>query len=102
MGAFAAKREEELGYRPTAGNQGRLGALRDPLPCWSAFTEGHVTAEGKLSACCFDATSNWTMADLGKQSFMDAWNSPSFVNLCQAHLRKDVRGTVCEKCLAYG
>jgi hypothetical protein len=28
--------------------------------------------EGKLSACCFDATGNWTMADLGKQSFMDA------------------------------
>jgi len=50
----------------------------------------------------FDATSNWTMADLGKQSFMDAWNSPAFVNLREAHLRKDVRGTVCEKCLAYG
>ncbi len=102
MGAFAAKREAELGYRPTAGNQGRLGALRDPLPCWSAFTEGHVTAEGKLSACCFDATANWTMADLGKLSFMDAWNSPAFVNLRAAHLRKDVSGTVCEKCLAYG
>jgi hypothetical protein len=46
----------------------------------------------------FDATSNWTMADLGKQSFMDAWNSLAFVNLREAHLRKDVRGTVCEKC----
>ena len=38
MGMFATQREEELGYRPTAGNQGRLGALRDPLPCWPAFT----------------------------------------------------------------
>ena len=27
---------EQLGYRPTAGNQGRLDALREPLPCWSA------------------------------------------------------------------
>ncbi len=26
MGAFATHREEELGLRPTAGNQGRLGA----------------------------------------------------------------------------
>jgi len=26
-----------------AGNQGRVGALREPLPCWSAFTEGHIT-----------------------------------------------------------
>jgi MoaA/NifB/PqqE/SkfB family radical SAM enzyme len=101
MGAFATQREEQLGYRPTAGNQGRLGALRDPLPCWSAFTEGHVTAEGKLSACCFDATSSWAMGDLTKQSFMSAWNSSEFVKLREAHLRKDVRGTLCEACIAY-
>lgn len=101
MGAFATKREEELGFRPTAGNQGRIGALREPLPCWSAFTEGHVTAEGKLSACCFDATANWTMGDLTKMSFMDAWNSQPFQFLRAAHLKKDVSGTVCENCLAY-
>jgi MoaA/NifB/PqqE/SkfB family radical SAM enzyme len=101
MGAFAAQREKELGYRPTAGNQGRLGALRAPLPCWSAFTEGHVTAEGKLSACCFDATAHWTMGDLTRQSFTEAWNSPAFVALREAHLKKDVRGTVCEQCIAY-
>jgi MoaA/NifB/PqqE/SkfB family radical SAM enzyme len=101
MGAFATLREEQLGYRPTAGNQGRLEALREPLPCWSAFTEGHVTAEGKLSACCFDATANWTMGDLTRQPFMDAWNSESFVRLRAAHLMKDVRGTVCEHCIAY-
>jgi MoaA/NifB/PqqE/SkfB family radical SAM enzyme len=101
MGAFATQREEQLGYRPTAGNQGRIGALREPLPCWSAFTEGHVTAEGKLSACCFDATANWTMGDLTRDSFMDAWNSTAFVALRAAHLKKDVRGTVCETCIAY-
>lgn len=101
MGAFATQREHDLGYRPTAGNQGRIGALREPLPCWSAFTEGHVTAEGRLSACCFDATANWTMGDLNKVSFMDAWNSESFVKLRAAHLRKDVSGTVCENCIAY-
>ena len=101
MGAFAATREAQLGFRPTAGNQGRLEALREPLPCWSAFTEGHVTAEGNLSACCFDATANWTMGDLNKHSFMDAWNAPAFVKLREAHLKKDVTGTVCERCVAY-
>lgn len=101
MGAFATQREEELGYRPTAGNQGRWGALRDPLPCWSAFTEGHVTADGGLSACCFDSNSFWRMGDLTKQSFMEAWNSEMFVNLREAHLKKDVKGTVCEACIAY-
>lgn len=101
MGSFATAREEELGFKPTAGNQGRLGALREPLPCWSAFTEGHLTAEGKLSACCFDAKATWTMGDLNRQSFMDAWNSITFQELRAAHLRKDVSGTVCEECVAY-
>lgn len=101
MGAFATRREEELGYRPIAGNQGRVDALREPLPCWSAFTEGHVTAAGKLSACCFDANADWTMGDLVTQPFMEAWNSPAFQRLRAAHLRRDVRGTVCESCIAY-
>lgn len=101
MGAFAVQREEELGYRPIAGNQGRLGALREPLPCWSAFTEGHVRADGGLSACCFDAGGQWLMGDLNKQTFMEAWNSPDFVALRIAHLQRDVKGTVCENCVAY-
>jgi radical SAM protein with 4Fe4S-binding SPASM domain len=101
MGSLAAAREAELGYRPTAGNQGRYDALRDPLPCWSAFTEGHITHDGKLSACCFDAGDRWTMANLNEVSFMEGWNSEAFVALREAHLRKDVRGTVCEQCVAY-
>ena len=101
MGSIATQREAELGYRPTAGNQGRLEALREPLPCWSAFTEGHLTASGGLSACCFDADARWKMGDLYEVSFMEAWNSDKFVKLRQAHLDKDVTGTVCEKCVAY-
>jgi organic radical activating enzyme len=101
MGAFATAREEELGYRPIAGNQGRLGGLRDPLPCWSAFTEGHITSSGKLSACCFDAGGAWEMADLNAVPFMDGWNSAAFQALRAAHLKKDVSGTICEDCVAY-
>jgi hypothetical protein len=41
------------------------------------------------------------MGDLNRQSFMEAWNSETFVKLRAAHLRKDVTGTVCEKCVAY-
>lgn len=101
MGSFATAREEELGYKPIAGNQGRLAALRDPLPCWSAFTEGHVTADGRLSACCFDANSNWTMGDLNTTPFMEAWNSTAFTELRAAHLAGDVSKTVCADCVAY-
>ena len=101
MGSLATQREEELGYRPIAGNQGRIGALREPLPCWSTFTEGHITHDGKLSACCFDAGDKWVMADLNQVSFMQGWNSPEFVQLREAHLRRDVTGTICESCVAY-
>jgi MoaA/NifB/PqqE/SkfB family radical SAM enzyme len=101
MGSMTTRREEELGYRPIAGNQGRVGALREPLPCWSAFTEGHITHDGKLSACCFDAGDKWVMADLKEVSFMQGWNSEPFVRLREAHLRRDVTGTICESCVAY-
>lgn len=97
----SSERVKELGYIPTAGNQGRLEALRDPLPCWTAFTEGHITAEGYLSACCFDAGNAWNMGDLNQMSFMEAWNSEPFKKLRAAHLAKNVKGTACEKCAAY-
>jgi len=101
MGAVATQREEELGFRPTAGNQARIGALRDPLPCWACFTEAHVTAAGLLSACCFDADGRFAMADLNEVGFMEGWRSAKFVELREAHLKKDVHGTVCDRCIAY-
>ena len=101
MGSVATTREAELGYRPIAGNQGRVGALRDPLPCWACFTEAHVTSDGLLSACCFDADGRFAMADLTQVSFMEGWHSESFQELRQAHLQKDVSTTVCEECIVY-
>ena len=101
MGSMATDREAELGYRPTAGNQGRLGMLRRPLPCWSAFTEGHVRADGGLSLCCFDADGRFVVGDLKTQSFMEAWNSEAFQKIREAHLKEDLTGTVCQDCVAY-
>jgi MoaA/NifB/PqqE/SkfB family radical SAM enzyme len=99
--SLVTKEEQERGWSYTAGNRGRLDALRDPLPCWSVFTEGHITFDGKLSACCFDHNDNLTMGDLNTTSFMDAWNSLKFQQLRASHLRKDITGTACENCVAY-
>lgn len=93
--------EKQAGWTPTAGNRGRAAALREPLPCWSIFTEGHITWDGKLSACCFDHDGRFHMGDLTKQGFMEAWHSATFTALRAAHLRRDVTGTVCEQCVAY-
>jgi MoaA/NifB/PqqE/SkfB family radical SAM enzyme len=89
------------GTVPTAGNQGRIGALRKPLPCWSLFTEGHITYDGRLSACCFDHDGRFGMGDLNAQSFLEAWHSARFQQLRRANLAEDVRGTACESCIAY-
>jgi len=82
------------------GNRGRADALRDPLPCWSIFTEGHISFDGRLSACCFDHDHRFTMGDLTVTPFMGAWNSEKFQALRVAHLAKNVEGTICEKCVA--
>ena len=89
------------GTVPTAGNQGRVGALRKPLPCWSLFTEGHITYDGRLSACCFDHDGRFNMGDLNAETFMEAWHGARFQALRRANLAEDVRGTVCESCIAY-
>jgi radical SAM protein with 4Fe4S-binding SPASM domain len=94
-------REEKRGWKPVAGNRGRVEALRDPLPCWAVFTEGHITSDGKLSACCFDHDGRFHMGDLTTTPFMEAWNSQIFQDLRAAHLKEDVTGTACEKCVAY-
>ena len=89
------------GTVPSAGNQGRVGALRKPLPCWSLFTEGHITFDGRLSACCFDHDGRFNMGDLTRESFVEAWQGEKFQRLRSANLAEDVRGTVCEQCIAY-
>lgn len=101
FGSVAAAREKELGWIPGAGNQGRLGALRQPLPCWAGFKEGHITVDGKMSFCCFDAEEKWIMADLNEVGFMDGWNSQKYQDLRTKHLALDVHGTACEECI-YG
>lgn len=90
------------GWKPQPGNPGRLDAMRPPLPCWSVFTEAHITADGKLAACCFGTGSqdNLVMADLNEVSFPEGWNSPDFRELRAAHLRKDVSKTPCGTCAA--
>lgn len=89
------------GWTVTAGNRGRFANLREPLPCWSIFTEAHVAWDGKLSACCFDHDGRFHMGDLTTTPFMEAWHSEKFRALRRAHLARDVSDTVCERCVAY-
>lgn len=91
------------GFHPRPGNPGRIGALRAPIPCWSVFTEGHVTKDGLLSACCFGngASTDLAMADLRQVDFMTGWNSLAYQRLRRAHLSGDISGTGCESCVSH-
>jgi hypothetical protein len=89
------------GWIPQPGNPGRLDNMRPSLPCWSVFTEGHVTATGKLAACCFGKgmEDDLVMADLNTTSFMEGWNSPPFQALRSSHKVGNLTGTGCESCI---
>ena len=91
----------KMEFIPTIGNQGRLGSLRDPLPCWCLFTEGHVRVNGGLTTCAFDNNGEFEIGNLNNKSFMEVWNSETFQKIRELHLKKDVRGTQCEKCNMY-
>lgn len=99
--AYVTEREKAQGWKPIPGNIGRADNPAEPLPCWAVFTEGHVTYDGKLGACCFSHDDRFVMGDLNNTLFMDAWNSSRFQALRAAHLEKDVTGTVCERCVIY-
>jgi MoaA/NifB/PqqE/SkfB family radical SAM enzyme len=97
-GGEATQKEGELGYRPVAGNTGRVDDPSEPIPCWTLFTGAHVLVDGRLTGCCLDGSGKWVMGDLKTEHFIDAWNSPKFVELRKKHLSGDIRGTICEKC----
>jgi len=112
MSMYREKMVKDLGFTPTAGNMGRLDSntlepLRKSLPCWSAFTEGHVRYDGGLSACCFGADDRFDMGLLDGTNFMRQWNTPKFQELRIAQLRTITHGqdalknTPCEVCVAY-
>ena len=101
MGSLATAKEKELGLIPTAGNSGRYDNPVPPIPCWTLFTEAHIMSDGRMTGCCADATGEWIMGDLRKESFMEAWHSGEFQKLRIMHLKGIVKGTKCEKCIIY-
>ena len=92
------------GLKPQPGNPGRLDNMRDPLPCWSVFSEVRVDRHGNVIACCFGPGMNdeFIMGNVQRESFMTIWNNEKYQSLRAAHLRKDVTGTPCESCAAGG
>lgn len=76
-------------------------SLEGMLPCWSLFTEPHVSYDGRLSACFCDHDAKHHVADLRQTTLAEGWVSPRFRELRRAHLARDVSKTPCRDCVAY-
>lgn len=88
-------------YGPQETARQETRTLESMLPCWSLFTEAHISYEGHLSACFCDHDPKFYMGDLTSMSLQEAWLSPKFVALRQQHLEKQVTGGPCAECIAY-
>lgn len=79
-----------------------IRSLQSMLPCWSVFMLPHISCDGRIGACYCDNNEKFYMGDLNKESFVSIWHSEKFANLREKHLLKDVSGSVCEHCIAFG
>jgi hypothetical protein len=112
MSMYREKVRRDTGYTSSIGNMGRIDEdtqlpNRNPLPCWAAFTEGHVRADGGLSACCFGSDDRFDMGKLDGGTFMSQWNSKKFEALRRAHIDtvrdgpQALNETPCRVCVAW-
>ena len=101
FGGGSIDRELELDWKPTPGNTGRVGGQVEPLPCWCAFTEGHVRHDGNVSFCGFGSDDTYDVANLHDDTWVNIWESDYFAKIRRAHLKKDVSDTICSTCAMY-
>jgi pyruvate-formate lyase-activating enzyme len=75
--------------------------LSDMLPCWSLFTEPHISFEGNMSACFCDHDPRLFMGNVFESGLLGAWHSEKFVELRRKHLAGDAKDSPCSTCIAY-
>ena len=93
--------DEKVEGAPRPVEKVKVRTLQDMLPCWSVFTEPHISYNGFLSICYCDHDPKLFVADLNKMSFREAWHSEKYQEIRRAHLSKNVTGYACENCIAY-
>jgi pyruvate-formate lyase-activating enzyme len=88
-------------YGVQASEHQTARTVESMLPCWSLFTEAHVSYDGHLSACFCDHDSKFYMGDLRTMSLVESWHSAKFIELRTHHLAMDIARTACAGCIAY-
>jgi len=101
IGAYVDQHYALRQYGIQAAAKHRAAVLLAMLPCWSLFTEPHISYTGWMSACFYDHDPKYYLGDLTVSTLIAAWHSERAAALRRAHLAKDVAGTPCADCLAY-
>jgi radical SAM protein with 4Fe4S-binding SPASM domain len=70
--------------------------------CTLPFNTINIDYDGSLLACCEDINHKIPISNLNKIPLKDAWYCDEMKRLRQAHIDRNLSGTVCEECLAGG
>ena len=69
-------------------------------PCHMLFNRVHVSCEGYLTLCSVDMENYLAVADLGKMSLKEAWESEPILEMRRRHLEGRLEGTLCAQCIS--
>ena len=90
------KNEILLSRGGQAPNRKRLVTLK--TPCRLPFEQLIIRPDGKISLCCNDALGKFTMGEAAKQSLVEIWNSPVYVDIRTKMLDSRKNISLCEYC----
>ena len=84
---------------PVCGNVGTMRNPVEAMPCWELFNAMRFTWDGYMAVCAFPQADDFKVGSIAERTIADLWHDEKMVNLREAHLRGDVHGTLCEKCI---
>jgi radical SAM protein with 4Fe4S-binding SPASM domain len=79
-----------------------IGGFAAQKWCTLPFNTINIDYDGSLLACCEDINHKIPISNLNKIPLKDAWYCDAMKRLRQAHMDRNLAGTVCEECLAGG
>lgn len=75
--------------------------LKHYAPCNALWNSINVTCEGYMTLCCSEAYNLNAIIDVNEMGIKEAWYSDKMVAMRERHVKKNLRGTLCGKCLGY-
>ncbi|MDO4189798.1 MAG: SPASM domain-containing protein, partial [Lachnospiraceae bacterium] len=69
------------------------------VPCPVPFNAVTITANGFLTGCCVECQDYLAVADLSKNTLLQAWECRTFSEYRNRHINKDISNLACMNCI---